>query len=161
MFQYILQAFFNIFFFILRSGGVQIKGIIKKSIPKRKQYPVLESYKFALNETALNIEESVIVITQLIIENSRFSTIKVAEILDDCEENTLKLISPILLNALRNHPDFQPEVTIYTKRLMDLPDSDIQVNNKVFVIDEKISLIIGVKLLQNTEVYILEIYMWV
>lgn len=138
---------------IIRSGGVQIIGLSASAISKRKPRgePVLESYKFMPNNTELTIEESMRINTQMILENVQTLKVKVAELLQDDDED-IEPISPYILNALGDLPLIQPDVTIYTKTSLSL--DNITVNIAPFTVEENYLLVIGVDLLKKEEVCI-------
>ncbi|KAF5287178.1 hypothetical protein FQR65_LT12307 [Abscondita terminalis] len=110
---------------IIRSGGVEIKGLKATPIAKRKSFgePVLESYKFVPLVTELPLDIAVRIVAQIILENHHDFKFKAAEVLEDQVP-----VTPMLQQALGDLPLIQPELTILTKK--SLTYEQVTVKNK-------------------------------
>ncbi|KAK5637947.1 hypothetical protein RI129_012242 [Pyrocoelia pectoralis] len=117
---------------IIRSGGVEIKGLLANIISKRKTLaePVLETYKFVPLEGCLNLEEAVRVNSQIILENKYQVRFKCVEVMDD-DNSALVPITPILQQAVGDVPLIQPELTILSNR--EFSFDNVEVKDKKLV----------------------------
>ncbi|KAK4878117.1 hypothetical protein RN001_010623 [Aquatica leii] len=134
---------------IIRSGGVEIKGLKATAIAKRKNLgePVLESYQFVPLVAELSLENCIRVNAQIILENNLDVKFKSVELLDD---NTEDPITVILQEVLGDQPLIQPELSLLTKKPLTY--------DRITVKDKKLSnesdghlLVIAPGILTNTQ----------
>lgn len=112
---------------VIKSGAIEIVGLEARSIARKKPLgePVLEKHVFIPNEASLNTDESVRVIVQIILENNYTIKTKSIEIRDE-ETTQEEVLSPLILNALKDQPLIQPEVSVYSSEKLDLPQVTVE-----------------------------------
>lgn len=145
-----IQTVFN--FWIFRSGFIEIRGLNASAITKRKPLgePILESYKFVPNETALTPEESIRINTQIVLENQYKIQVKVVEIFDEEEKDKSEPIGPLVFDAFSEMPLIQANITVVTDLTLDLPN--VTVEKKPVTSYKDILVLVASKLLENQDV---------
>ncbi|XP_050524285.1 fatty acid synthase [Daktulosphaira vitifoliae] len=143
---------------LIKSGGVEIRGLYANAISKRKPLsdPVIEKYVFVPNVSKLKytLEDVVRISLHLIIENVMGINIKTIEILNKLINSDIHVISPIILNVLADLPLLQPEVSIYSNgnnpQLTDLP-SNITIDDKKLSADQSAYLVVATEVLEDKD----------
>lgn len=112
------------FYFVFRSGGIEIHGVNVSAISKRKPVgdPVLETYKFVPNVTDnLSLEESMRILIQIVFENVQNLHVRTVEMPDESfDTETRSLLSPLIFNILNDIPLVQADVNILTKQTIEV-----------------------------------------
>ncbi|KAJ3652951.1 hypothetical protein Zmor_018873 [Zophobas morio] len=121
----------------IRSGGIEIFDVSTKLRQRQcQQSPVLEKYVFVPNVVTLDLEESLIVNTQIIVEKSLTSCIKAVEIVDDNSDSLLPLVHRII----QRMPTVTSEFTICATKYPEIIDKS-----------KNLLLVVGTKVLQKPE----------
>lgn len=132
---------------IVKSAGIELHGLKANTISKRKEkkVPVLEKYEFVPNHTSPpDLENSVRVNLQIVLENQAAIKFKVLEIVDD-DLPKLDLLSPIVIKALGDQPLIKTDASI----LSNEPIEDISIPilpTKSLSSEKDCNLIIGTNL---------------
>ncbi|XP_023312031.1 fatty acid synthase-like, partial [Anoplophora glabripennis] len=128
---------------VIRSGGISIWGLIASSIPRKKllAVPVLESYKFVPNFTHLDVNQSVRVNMQIILENNPARKVKAIELIDEFTKADIISLMSVVKLALEDQPLIQPTLKILSKT--SLPEIDIDVENKKLESESDCMLVIA------------------
>ncbi|XP_044764314.1 fatty acid synthase-like [Coccinella septempunctata] len=135
---------------IIRCGGIEIKGLMASSIPRRKQLgdPVLEKYEFVPNELKLPIEKSIRVNMQIGLENLYVTKIKAVEVIDESTQEGSQPLGPLVLQVFSDQPVIQTNMVIFSKENLEV--DKVKVENKQLDNETDLHLIIGSKILQRT-----------
>lgn len=115
---------------IIKSGAIEIVGLEARSITRKKPLgePVLEKHVFIPNQIDLNLEDSIRVIMQIVLENNYTVKTKTIEIRDEETAPTQDVLSGLILQALKDQPLIQPEVSVYTSEKLEI--SNVTVEDK-------------------------------
>ncbi|XP_050299271.1 fatty acid synthase-like isoform X2 [Anthonomus grandis grandis] len=134
---------------IIRSGGIEISGLLASSIPRKKTtaVPVLEKYQFVPNQAQLPLEQAVRVFTQIALENHCGLKIKAVEVLDEESDENLTPLAPLIQEVLSDQPLVQTDISILTSQTLDL---NVNVQNKKLQHETDCTLVVGSKLLSRT-----------
>lgn len=137
-----------------RCGGINIWGLTATAISKKKLLgiPVLETYKFVPNFTVLDVQQSVRVNTQIILENALAYKVKAIELIDEFTSDDVAPLTPIIKSALEDQPLIQPFLKILSK--VPLEDTDIEVEDKKLKGESDCLLVIASNLLDRPDVRI-------
>lgn len=113
---------------LCRSGAIEIVGLDARSIVRRKPLaePVLEKHVFVPNEARLTTAQSVRVVMQIILENAYSVRFKALEIRDEAVSPECEPLSPVILRVLGDQPLIQPEMIIYSKEALEVPDVTVE-----------------------------------
>ncbi|GJQ67778.1 hypothetical protein Trydic_g21084 [Trypoxylus dichotomus] len=126
IFDNMVPVSFDIEKSVLRASGIEFRGLGITFTNKKKQgKPVLEVFKFIPNTTQIDISDSIRSFVQLILENVNTTKITVVE---DClqSQNKNELLTPQIIEILKDIPLIQQEITIIAKHSMDLEGITIQ-----------------------------------
>ncbi|KAH0813343.1 hypothetical protein GEV33_009449 [Tenebrio molitor] len=131
---------------IIKSGGIEIRGLTAKSISKKKPRwePVLEKYEFVPNQESLDLSQLIRVNIQIILENSLENHFKAVELLEGSSE----LLLPLVCKVLDDVPVVTPDLIISTKTVLD-PIPGVKIEQFVLTPESNLLLIVATKLLQN------------
>lgn len=105
----------------------------------------MERYVFVANETNLNVDESIRVNMQIVLENSYRIKVKVVEVLSEEDEALI----PLVLNALNDQPLIQAEALLLTNRNLEL--ANVQIENKPLKSVGECLVVVAKNLLENPE----------
>lgn len=107
----------DLFCFFIRCGGVSLKGLALRAIPRKydSSIPVLEKYVFVPNITELDVHESVRVNMQIILENTQINKYNVVEVIDEFTPKGNVSLAPIVKLALADQPLVQQAFKILSK----------------------------------------------
>lgn len=94
--------------------GIQITGVTTTTIQRsdEKIKPTLEKHVFVPNETTVNLQESIRINMQIVLENFEENNIKVLEVTDKEEVHDLKALPGLIVEALSNEPVVKSHVTV-------------------------------------------------
>ncbi|KAL1501269.1 hypothetical protein ABEB36_006624 [Hypothenemus hampei] len=137
---------------IIRSGGIEIRGLNASSIPRRKYLatPVLEKAVFVPNVGKLKSAKAIRINMQIILENLFSIKVKVVELIDDtCDEDKLPLGEEIH-DALTDLPLIQPEIIILSKKPYEL--KNIKVEDRKLLTEVECSLVVASKIFQRPNI---------
>ncbi|CAG9770336.1 unnamed protein product [Ceutorhynchus assimilis] len=137
---------------IIRSGGIEIKGLNASSIARRKYLgtPVLEKYMFMPDIAELKTEQAIRINMQILLENLYSIKVKAVELIDDA---TMKGVSPlgeIVHDVLADQPLIQPDITILSKE--ELSIKHVKVEDKKLLTEVDCSLVVASKILQRPNI---------
>ncbi|KAL3270572.1 hypothetical protein HHI36_021109 [Cryptolaemus montrouzieri] len=133
---------------IIRCGGIEIRGLLASSIPRRRQRgtPVLEKYVFIPNETELSIKESLRVNMQIGLENLHGIKMKIVEVIDEVKEG-VEPLGPMIFDVFADLPLIQTNISVFCKEKLEL--ANVTVEDKELRTESDCNLIVGTKVLQN------------
>ncbi|CAG9857586.1 unnamed protein product [Phyllotreta striolata] len=149
--EQLLEAFYCKDTDCIRTLGVEIKGLHASAIQRRKnlRIPVLESYDFVPNhDVRLSYEESMRVNTQIVLENSRFQSVKVVEIVDEETAEEPTVLSEMIVQSFQDQPLIQANATVLSPMTLT---TTINVENRSIEEEKDCELIVASKLLQRPE----------
>lgn len=137
-----------------RCGGINIWGLTATAVPKRKilGVPVLEMYKFVSNFTVLDLQRSVRVNTQIILENALVYKVRAVELIDEFTGDDVVPLTPIIKSALEDQPLIQPILKILSNRPFE--DVGVEVEDKKLKSESDHLLVIASNLLSRPDVRI-------
>ncbi|XP_018336345.1 fatty acid synthase-like [Agrilus planipennis] len=137
---------------IVKSGGIEIRGLRANSIPRRKPLgePVLETYKFIPNETTLTTFQSLTVNMQLLLENNYGIKIKVVELHDDATKEEAEPLAPTIHTVLGNQPLIQPEMLILSNKTLTVNNATVE--DKKLELESNCALVVATNILSRPEV---------
>ncbi|CAH1987550.1 unnamed protein product [Acanthoscelides obtectus] len=140
---------------IIRCGDVAIKGLLASSIPRRKDLgvPVLEKYEFVPNITStLDLQQSVRVNLQIILENTLMFKIKAVEVIDVHTEKDTGLVTPIAHTVLEDQPLIAPIMKILSKTpIEEGANGPIPVEDKNVTTEKDCLLVVASKLFTRSQ----------
>uniref|UniRef100_A0A8D8UL46 Fatty acid synthase n=1 Tax=Cacopsylla melanoneura TaxID=428564 RepID=A0A8D8UL46_9HEMI len=146
---------------MIKSGGVEIRGLKASAIPRKKLLgePVLEKYQFIANEGLKNIDlaETVRICAHIAFENIPNIKVKTLELLDTATPQDTTLLSPIFSTLLGDLPLIQAEVNLSSPSdnplLEDIP-STVTVEDKKLPSDQSCLLAAAHELLSRSEILV-------
>lgn len=125
---------------LIRSGGIEIKGLDAVSIARKKPLsePVLEKYVFVPNEATLSLEQSVRVCIQIALENNHRIKVKTVELIDDYSKEHAIPLSTIISGVLHDQLLVQAETSILTRKSLTvknviIENKSIQAESEVLI----------------------------
>ncbi|KAG5867089.1 hypothetical protein JTB14_013864 [Gonioctena quinquepunctata] len=135
----------------IRSGYAVIKGLIASSIARRKDFgvPVLEKHTFVPNMTTLDLQESVRVNSQILLENALVYKVKVVELIDEFTDDSNNPLSVIVKTCFEDQPLIQTIPKILCKEMLEF---SVPVENKKLADEKDCTLIIVSRLFDRPEV---------
>lgn len=137
-----------------RSGHVCIDNLNASAIPRRNNIgaePVLEKYIFVPNtNTALTVETSARINSQIVVENINTVKAKVVEYIDT-KSDTIPL-APLILHALLDIPLIEPDVAIFSP--VGVHIDNIKVENRNLSNLSNVCLVVGQNLMARNDVSI-------
>ncbi|GBP45810.1 Fatty acid synthase [Eumeta japonica] len=141
---------------VIRSGGVEIRGLHATPIPKRLPLgiPVLEKNVFIPNygTTPMKMNDLVRVNLHLLLENVQMFKLKSIELVDEAyKENNIQPIIEEVAEVLGDIPLMQCELLVITEEKLELP-SRVTVENKKISGETNTALFIGANLLKRPEI---------
>ncbi|KAJ8958992.1 hypothetical protein NQ317_011720 [Molorchus minor] len=119
---------------IISCGGITITGLLASSINKRKNkaIPILEKNEFVPNTTAVDIDSSVRINVQIILENELIYKVKVVELMNELAQEDAIPLAPIVQSVIGDQPLIQSMIKILSK----IP---FEVDQKIEVEETKLS----------------------
>ncbi|XP_030748836.1 fatty acid synthase-like [Sitophilus oryzae] len=137
---------------VIQSGGIEIRGLIASSIPKRKNtcIPVLEKYIFLSNMTNLKLEQAVRVNMQILLENIFTLQVKAVELIDEATPEENKTIGDTVFDVLADQPLIQPNITVLSKS--ELVVNNVTVEDKKLLTEVDCQLVIASRLLERPNI---------
>ncbi|KAF2904462.1 hypothetical protein ILUMI_01702 [Ignelater luminosus] len=138
---------------IIKSGGIEIRGLIANSIARRKVLadPVLEKHTFVPLETELSTEESVRVNVQIFLENNYGIKHRTAELIDEATKPDAKPLGPVVRQAFSDQPLIQPEIIIFSKEPMELENITVE-DKKLGSESHSCAMVIASKICSRPEI---------
>lgn len=135
---------------LIRSGGVEIYGMVASSIVRRKPpgLEVLDSYRFLplVNSETLSLNDGVRVITQLILENAIIkSKLSIVEI----DEANVDPLVAVFNNAIAETPLIKGELLLLTDRENANLENVSTKNERISKLAVQHLLTIGANILNN------------
>ncbi|VVC40005.1 Hypothetical protein CINCED_3A009213 [Cinara cedri] len=144
---------------LIKSGGIEIRGLHVNAIPKRKPLdnPVVEKYMFIpyTIDMGYTLEDIVRICLHIAIENNMAIKIKTLEILNQTIKPDERIISPMILDIITDLPLVQAEVCILSNKnhpQLKEVSNNITVKNGKLPTDQSVLFIVGSKLLEDAEV---------
>ncbi|XP_063541437.1 fatty acid synthase-like isoform X1 [Cydia strobilella] len=140
---------------VIRSGGVEIRGLHATPISKRVPLgvPVLEKYEFVPNygKNKMKTEDILRSNIQIILENIQTFKVKSIELVDDeYKNNSLEPLITQVSDVLGDMPLMQAELLVISEETMEMP-SNITVENKKISGETNTVLFVGANLLSRPD----------
>ncbi|KAF7272913.1 hypothetical protein GWI33_014349 [Rhynchophorus ferrugineus] len=137
---------------IIQSGGIEIRGMIASSIPRRKYLatPVLEKYVFVPNTAMMNLEQALRVHMQILLENTHVIHVKAVELIDEATPDEPIVLGDTIYDVLADQPLIQPAITVLSKT--DLEVTNVTVEDKKLLTEVDCHLVIASKLLERPNI---------
>ncbi|CAH1131325.1 unnamed protein product [Ceutorhynchus assimilis] len=137
---------------IIRSGYVEIRGLVASSIAKSKYKgtPVIEKYVFVPNVSSLSTEEAIRANMQILLENLFSFKVKVVELIDEATLSGNVSLAETISNVFGDQPAIQPDITVLTESDLQIPN--VKVENKKLLTEVDCSLVVGSRILQRRNV---------
>ncbi|KAM3963796.1 fatty acid synthase-like [Aphomia sociella] len=141
---------------VIRSGGVEIRGLHATPIPKRVPLgvPVLEKNQFIANfgKNKMKIEDCLRANIQLVLENIQTFKVKTIEFADEEYKNdSLQPMIELIGDLLGDLPLVQAELLLISEEPIEMP-STITVENKKISTESNAVLFVGANLLKRDTV---------
>ncbi|XP_077296458.1 fatty acid synthase-like [Arctopsyche grandis] len=140
---------------VIRSGGVEIRGLNASPITKRNPLgiPVLEKYQFIPNFPKNNMKISDIVRAdvQIALENVQGLKVRSIEMIDSATEPGTEPLITLIRDAFEDTPLLQAELLVIAEEKLDL-GVNVTVENKQLTGESNALLFVGSKLLERDEV---------
>lgn len=136
--------------FVNRSGGIEIRGLLPKSISRRKQRlePVLEKNVFVPNYSSAELADAVRINTQLILENSLETQFKAVEVIDENTVPDSEILMFLVCKALDDVPVVVPDLTVSTKNNIE-EKPGVKIESVALTPESNCLLIVATNLLQR------------
>jgi len=150
---------------IIRSGGIEIRGLKAKPILRRFSTgdPIIEEYKFVAyrDRAQVSLKEAIRLSTQIVLEYHQTIHVKTFELIVNSDNVTTdELASPMLIEILSNLPSIQAKVHLSApaNRFDNdlLPPNVISVDINEEFKEDNILLAVGVGLLSKNKRHQLE-----
>ncbi|XP_030748839.1 fatty acid synthase-like [Sitophilus oryzae] len=140
---------------VIQSGGIEIRGLIASSIPRRKNMgiPVLEKYVPVPNATNLKLEQAVRVNMQILLENAFTIQVKAVELIDEATPEENKTIGDIVFDVLADQPVIQPNITVLSKTELEV--NNVTVEDKKLLTEVDCHLVIASRLFERPNIFML------
>ncbi|XP_077296456.1 fatty acid synthase-like [Arctopsyche grandis] len=140
---------------IIRSGGVEVRGLTASPITKRNPLgiPVLEKYQFIPNFPKYNMSVNDIIRAdvQIALENVQGIKVKSIELIDSATEPGTEPLITFIRDALEEMPLLQAELLVIAEEKLDL-GVNVTVENKKLTGETNALLFVGSKLMERDEV---------
>ncbi|XP_077295535.1 fatty acid synthase-like [Arctopsyche grandis] len=140
---------------IIRSGGIEVRGLVASPITKRNPLgiPVLEKYEFIPNfpKNNMTISDIVRVDVQLALENVQGIKVKSIELIDSATESSTEPLITLIRDAFEDTPLLQAELLVIAEENLDL-GVNVTVENKKLTGETNVLLFVGSKLMERDEV---------
>ncbi|XP_077295534.1 fatty acid synthase-like [Arctopsyche grandis] len=140
---------------VIRSGGVEVRGLLASPITKRNPLgiPVLEKYEFIPNFPKYNMTMSDIVRAdvQIALENVQGIKVKSIELIDSATEPGTEPLIKFIRDAFEDTPLLHAELLVIAEEKLDL-GVNVTVENKTLTGETNALLFVGSKLMQRDKV---------
>ncbi|XP_060533831.1 fatty acid synthase-like [Cylas formicarius] len=137
---------------IIRSGGIEIRGLNASAVPRKKYLgtPVLEKYVFVPNVRDMELHQAIRTNMQILLENTFSIRVKVVELIDESSNVDSKPLGDMVHDVLADQPLIQPDITILAKGMLEM--KNVKVEDKKLLTETECSLVIGSKILQRPKI---------
>lgn len=127
---------------LIKSGGIEIKGLKARIIPRRKipADPVLERYDFipySITDEEISANDVIGICTQIMIENTLSIKLKVLEVFD----KFYTLLAPIMVETISNLPMIQGQIIVLSDEELE-PDTGYTIEKRSLCDNDSASLVI-------------------
>ncbi|XP_077295461.1 fatty acid synthase-like [Arctopsyche grandis] len=140
---------------IIRSGGIEVRGLVASPITKRNPLgiPVLEKYDFIPNfpKNNMTVRDIVRADVQIALENVQGIKVKSIELIDSATEPGTEPLITFIRDALEDTPLLQAELLVIAEENLDL-GVNVTVENKKLTGETNALLFVGSKLMERDEV---------